>query len=114
MFGRKRDKSDNSKNDNSKYFSFYKVIGSMIEVIGFDTRNLLWIAKKNEEAFEKLVSKNRMAADTSERNLHYVEKAEEPAPAEPVKMTFDEWLSTVGMLRQICVKLGVTLGAKQE
>lgn len=39
----------------------------------------------------------------------YVEKAEEPVPAEPVKMTFDEWLSTVGMLRQICVKLGVTL-----
>ena len=39
----------------------------------------------------------------------YVEKAEEPVPAEPVRMTFDEWLSTVGMLRQICVKLGVTL-----
>lgn len=75
MFGRKKDKTDNTKKDNGKYLSFYKVIGSMIETVGFDTRNLLWIAKKNEEAFEKLVSKNRSVADTSERNLRYVEKA---------------------------------------
>ena len=76
MFGRKKEKAETAKIDGGKYFSFYKVIGSMIEVIGFDTRNLLWIAKKNEEAFEKLVSKNRKAAETSEQNLHYVEMAE--------------------------------------
>ncbi len=76
MFGRRRDDTDNTKRDSGKYFSFYKGIGSLIEAIGFDTRNLLWIAKKNEEAFEKLVSKNQRAADTSERNLRHVEKAE--------------------------------------
>ena len=78
MFGiRKKESNDVKAQDNGKYFSFYKVIGNMIEVIGFDTRNLLWIAKKNEEAFEKLVSKNQKAADASERNLRFVEKAEE-------------------------------------
>ncbi len=77
MFGRRKENTDNRNADNGKYLSFYKVIGSMIEVIGFDTRNLLWIAKKNEEAFEKLVSKNQMSADISERNMKYVEKAEE-------------------------------------
>ncbi|MBQ9550310.1 MAG: phosphate/phosphite/phosphonate ABC transporter substrate-binding protein [Lachnospiraceae bacterium] len=76
MFGRRKEKDDIGKQNSGKYFSFYKVIGSMIEVIGFDTRNLLWIAKKNEEAFEKLVAKNQMAADTSERNLQCVGKAE--------------------------------------
>ncbi len=76
MFGRRKEKADNSIQESGKYFSFYKGIGSLIEAIGFDTRNLLWIAKKNEEAFEKLVAKNQRVADTSEKSLHHVEKAE--------------------------------------
>ena len=78
MFGiNRKDSAQTTTQDKGKYFSFYKVIGSMIEVIGFDTRNLLWIAKKNEEAFEKLVAKNRRVADTSVSNLHNVKKAEQ-------------------------------------
>ncbi len=77
MFGRKKEIADHTQKDTGKYFSFYKGIGTMIEAIGFDTRNLLWIAKKNEEAFDKLVAKNQRVADTSEQNLRFVEKAEE-------------------------------------
>ena len=51
MLGRKKEIADHTQKDTGKYFSFYKGIGTMIEAIGFDTRNLLWIAKKNEEAF---------------------------------------------------------------
>ncbi len=77
MFGWKKEEPQTAKADTGKYFSFYKGIGSMIEAIGFDTRNLLWIAKKYEEAFGKLVLKNHKAAETAERNLQYVERAEE-------------------------------------
>ena len=76
MFGWKKEQPQTVNADTGKYFSFYKGIGSMIEAIGFDTRNLLWIAKKYQEAFEKLVSKNHKAAETAERNLEYVERAE--------------------------------------
>ncbi len=42
MFGkRNKNHAENSSQNSEKYFSFYKVIGSMIEVISFDTRNLL-------------------------------------------------------------------------
>ena len=77
MFGWKKEEPQTAKADTGKYFSFYKGIGSMIEAIGFDTRNLLWIAKKYEEAFGKLVLKNHKAAETAEHNLQYVERAEE-------------------------------------
>lgn len=78
MFGKKRQQEEQIIPENKgKYFSFYKVIGSMIEAIGFDTKNLLWIAGKNQEAFEKLVEKNRRVADTSAQNIRNVKMAED-------------------------------------
>ncbi|MDD6038051.1 MAG: phosphate/phosphite/phosphonate ABC transporter substrate-binding protein [bacterium] len=79
MFGRKKDNNriKGEETCSKKYQKFYYAVGSLIEAIGFDTNNLLWIAKKNQEAFETLVNKNRRVAEISEMNLSMVNRVGE-------------------------------------
>jgi len=60
--------------DNENYRAFTNEMGKMLETVGFDTNNLLWIAKKNKEAFDKVVDKNRTIAGVSNDNLSMVDK----------------------------------------
>lgn len=59
-----------------RYQKFYAEMGNMMETLGFDTQQLLWIAKKNKEAFATLVSKNHKIAEFSAENLSKVEQVE--------------------------------------
>lgn len=59
-----------------RYQKFYTDIGAMLETLGFDTQQLLWIARKNKEAFATLVSKNHKMAEFSSENLVKVEQVE--------------------------------------
>lgn len=68
------DSAPNLQNENENYRAFVKEMGKMLETVGFDTNNLLWIANKNKEAFDKVVDKNRVIADVSSENLSMVDK----------------------------------------
>lgn len=59
-----------------QYQKFYAEIGTMMETLGFDTQQLLWIARKNKEAFATLVTKNHKIAEFSAENLSKVEQVE--------------------------------------
>lgn len=81
MFGRNTNKkvqvdSGKTGGELERYQRFYSDIGDTIETLGFDTQQLLWIAKKNKEAFATLVSKNHKIAEFSSENLTKVEQME--------------------------------------
>lgn len=82
MFGNKKAPTKAETNSGAKgdkiqqYQKFYTEIGTMMETLGFDTQHLLWIAKKNKEAFTTLVTKNHKIAEFSAENLSKVEQVE--------------------------------------
>lgn len=82
MFGNKKTPAKVETNSAAKgdklqqYQKFYSEAGEMMETLGFDTQQLLWIAKKNKEAFATLVTKNHKIAEFSAENLVKVEQVE--------------------------------------
>lgn len=50
----------------------YREISTLMETVGFDTEQLVWIAKQNKEAFVNLVTKSSKVSDFSRENLEYV------------------------------------------
>ncbi len=82
MFGKNASTKTHTNSDSAgrtkleQYQKFYAEMGTMMETLGFDTQQLLWIAKKNKEAFATLVSKNHKMAEFSAENLIKVEQVE--------------------------------------
>lgn len=71
FFSRSRDSRKPFENSHPKSSQEHVLteISSMMETLGFDTEQLLWIARQNKEAFATLVNHNQKIADFSVENL---------------------------------------------
>lgn len=84
MFGNKNSgwKKENANSTSTvrkmeRYQKFQEQMGEMLEKLGFDSQQLLWLSKKNKDAFTALVGKNHKIAEISADNLSEVEKVED-------------------------------------